>query len=216
MVLLAELQFMVTLSITRLISVKKPFFEIEWDTIKKFIIAEIAIAILTPIALTLFVNTDAFIAWIVQSVISFLWLLIMLVLATLTVFSVLNRSKLGLRADTASSRLDYNRIWKPIIRIATIQIAYVLCHLPMTAFSVVLILTTQAGYQTVSSEEIVRNEIITIWMYVLMEFYYGLNACLYMAQCVEIRRYFCHSLTCGKLEVEPKNLPRPVVISVCK
>ena len=188
MVLICEAEFMVTLSITRLISVKWPFFEIEWKTIKIIIIAEMTFALCIPVVFS-FLSEDELLAWIIQVVISLLLIFLILILGFASVYCLLTRPNSGLRAN-AASRLDYNRIWKPIIRIATIQTTYVLCHLPMTVFSVILILTAPAGYQSISSEEIVRNEIITIWLYMLIEFYNGLNACLYITQCKEIRLYY--------------------------
>ena len=197
-VLMCEAQFMITLSITRLISVKRPFFEIKWKNVRLVIIGEIALSVLIGVSMVFFSGNEFFM-WVLQGVFSFLWLILMLVLALISVFIVLTRSNRSLSGNMkASNRLDYNRRWKPIIRIATIQIAYILCNLPLTVSSLTFILTTPSGLQEMSLEEITRHEIITIWMYALVDFNHGLNACLYMAQCNGIRQYFYHFLTCGR------------------
>ena len=201
-----ESEFMVTLFITRLISVKWPFFEIEWQTVRVIIITEIALAVPFPIAV-LSLSVESFIGWILQGVISMLWLILMLILTFLTVYFILERPSNFVRVNV-TSRNDYHRIWKPIIRIATIQIAYLLCHLPMVVFSVNLMLASPSTVdQTISPDENVRNEIITIWMYLFVEFYYGLNACLYMVQSVDIRRYYHRLLTCRVGRVQPISDP---------
>ena len=61
--------------------------------------------------------------------------------------------------------------------------------------------------QTISPDENVSNEIITIWMYLFIEFYYGLNACSYMVQSVDIRRYYHRLLTCRVGRVQPISDP---------
>ena len=210
-ILMCESEFTITLSITRLISVKWPFFEIEWKSMRKIIIAEIVFALLVPVGLFL-LRQDEFLSWVLQGVLSFLCLVMMLTLASLSVYCVLSRSRdTGLRANMAASRVNYNRIWKPVIRIATIQIAYVLCNLPLAVYSFVLILSDPADHEMITSEAIIKNKIITLWLYTLMDFYNGLNACLYMAQSVEIRSYYHRLLTCGLCGMEP-NQQFPAVI----
>ena len=207
-ILMCESEFMLTLSVTRLISVKWPFFEIEWKTMKKIIIAEIVFALSIPVAM-FFINGNDFLAWLIQGLLFLIWLVVMFCLACMSIYCVLSRSRdRGLRANVAASRQDYNRIWKPIIRLATIQTAYVLCHLPLTVFSFAHI---PAKQQTMSLEETTKNKIITLWLYTLMDFYNGLNACLYMAQSVEIRSYYLRLLTCG-LRGVGTNQQHPAVI----
>ena len=180
--------FLITLSVTRFVSVQWPFVNIEWQTIKRIIITSIILCPTIQIITSLITDDDT-IYWIMTGVFIPVTLFIMLASSILTINGLLNRPRRILRANHNNARRDYyNRTWKPVIRIITIQIVYILCSLPITVYSVLFINNDDTGKVTTSTlEQSFRNQ---LWFMMVSEMYNGINACLYIAQCKEIRRFY--------------------------
>ena len=194
-ILYCEKEFLITTAVIRLISVKWPHYHVKKRNQKRIIVCEVVFLIFLVPPGSIFTSENDGTLWLAQGCIFLFVLLVVTILVVLCIKILLDRPSLNqLKADTSSSsKRDYNRVWKPIIRILTIQIAFIITHLPITVYSYYM--TDQLLFkdslliqQTI--EDSVNVEIMALWLYMLSEFYSGLNACLYMVQCKQIRQFY--------------------------
>ena len=149
---------------------------------KRILNVEIVISLLFP-AVSIFLNERESHSWLTIRIILMLSLTIKVALAILSIYFLLTRPKLHLRQDnnqnTNSARqVDYNRTWKAIVHIATIQIVYILCNLPLGVFFIIFIDGDDKN-AVPTNEQAAGTEIILFWLLRVSETYNGINACLY-------------------------------------
>ena len=180
--------FLITLSVTRLISVKSPFYDMEWRTVKRSIILGLLLG-LAFLAVTRVFATDESLGLIITSILILGIICITLASSIITIIGLWRRPGRSLRANQSNSASARNRTLKPIIRIVTIQIAYLLCNLPLTLYSILTLnQQTKHGQMTISTlKQASRNQ---LWLIIVSEIYNGINSCLYIAQSKEIRRFY--------------------------
>ena len=205
MLWLFESNILITNSITRLISVKWPLYDIEWRTVKRILTVEVILTLCSLGALSFF-NEKSRSFWLFIGTLLLSVTIIMSILALLSIYCLLKRPRIiGANATNQNqARMDFNRIWKPIIRIVPIQIAYILCNLPFAILCMMVKPVHPSNATQTAYQQFAETEIDLYWMVILSELYNGINACLYMAQCKEIRQFYARTIFRRNLRVHPE------------